>query len=386
MKKNYLLIAILFFAAAAFPQSQPIPFGNHPMHVPVSIPAKHAGLSRNLYQFYIDYDTADAFNWGGNYTRLLWEHNWHHIIGDTVNGYNPLKYCVVAFDSLFDPYNQVSYSNAATQSIAIDSIFSLVGQENNSGTDDTLITSIVALTAAGFPMNSFLWMDTIIISASAPLSNPNWLSAVKLSWAPGFASNIKRFGVRMEYHGDRADTFGILAGFGSFIGPCGTNPSATLAQTSSFFPNTYNYWLGSSLLLPTATGGFIYYDCNGNAAYDAGSDGASYLQNMTIWCYVHISDIPIGIREEVVSGIKLSNSPNPFSDKTTIRYELQKPGNVEIQFSDITGRIIGTMNEGYHAAGNYSAVYDGSPLSKGIYFYTLKTENGSLTNKMIVSK
>ena len=59
MKKIYSLIAILFFAAGVFAQSnQPLPFGHHPLHVPVNIPAKHVDLSRTVDQLYIDYHSG----------------------------------------------------------------------------------------------------------------------------------------------------------------------------------------------------------------------------------------------------------------------------------------------------------------------------------------
>jgi len=383
MKKLYSLIAIMMFAAGVFAQSnQALPFGNRTLHIPVNIPQKNVDLSRATNQLYIDYDTADAFLWAGSYGRFIWDHNWNYVAADS-----SLKYCVVGFDSLYDPYNLISYPNSAVQSIIVDSIFAAVGQENNSGTDDTLITKIVSLTAAGYPQNTVLWADTTIISAGTPLSTPDWLNSVLLTWAPAFGANVSRFGVRMEYHGDKADTLGIIAGFGSFTGPCGTNPSATLAQLSNFNPNTYNFWTQYNQLLPTSTGGFIYYDCNASGGYDAGSDGASYLANMAIWVYVTISDQPLAVNEQEGNNMTLfSSSPNPFSDITNIRYKIEKPGNVQIVISDISGRVISNLNEGFRAAGPHSSEFDGSRLSKGVYFFTLKTENGSLTNKMVISR
>jgi hypothetical protein len=387
MKKLYPLIAIMVFTVAVFAQSnQGLPFGNKPLHKPINVPEKFVDLSSRVTNaLYIDYDTADAFLWSGSYSRFIWDHNWNYVAADS-----SLKYCVVAFDSLYDPYNLIGYPNSGVQSIVVDSILAAVGQENNSGTDDTLITKIVSLTAAGYPQNNVLWADTTIIPAGTPLSSPDWLNSVALSWAPGYAGNIQRFGVRMEYHGDKLDTFGVIAGFGSFTGPCGTNPSATLAQSSNFKPgkpNTFNFWTQYNQLLPTSTGGFIYYDCNGNGGYDAGSDGASYLQNMTIWVHVTISDQQVAVNEIEGNSMSLfTNTPNPFSDITNIRYKLEKAGNVQIKITDMAGRVISDLNEGFRSSGNHSVQYDGSQLSKGVYFFTLTTENGSITNKMVISR
>ena len=104
--------------------------------------------------------------------------------------------------------------------------------------------------------------------------------------------------------------------------------------------------------------------------------------------YLVTSSFTTGLNENVsATGVKLyQNQPNPFNHTTTIKYETQLAGTVVFEVRDLTGRLVMELNQGTQSAGKHAAVIDVSELSKGMYLYTLKTNNESLTRRMIVSE
>ena len=85
------------------------------------------------------------------------------------------------------------------------------------------------------------------------------------------------------------------------------------------------------------------------------------------------------------------NYPNPFNPTTTLRYELPKPGKVEIRIFDLQGRLVNQLVSEYQEVGKYSVVWNGCdnngvPVPSGIYFYQLNTGSYSKTRKAILMK
>ncbi|UCH13727.1 MAG: CotH kinase family protein [Bacteroidales bacterium] len=78
--------------------------------------------------------------------------------------------------------------------------------------------------------------------------------------------------------------------------------------------------------------------------------------------------------------------PNPFSDFTTIFYNLQEAGNIEISIFSVDGRLITTLFSGYHQAGSYSIVWRPSELESGVYFYIISSNQLRETGKLMFIK
>jgi hypothetical protein len=67
----------------------------------------------------------------------------------------------------------------------------------------------------------------------------------------------------------------------------------------------------------------------------------------------------------------LDNYPNPFNPTTTIKYQLPDVGTrfiVSLKVYDVLGREAATLVDEMKEAGYYTATFDGSRLSSGIYF------------------
>lgn len=81
----------------------------------------------------------------------------------------------------------------------------------------------------------------------------------------------------------------------------------------------------------------------------------------------------------------VGNSPNPFQGNTTVQFQSTRPGTVQLEVRDLTGRMV---IQGNHrmAVGENSIVVDASTLSPGVYLYTLSNGKMAQTRKMVVSE
>ncbi len=80
------------------------------------------------------------------------------------------------------------------------------------------------------------------------------------------------------------------------------------------------------------------------------------------------------------------NYPNPFNPGTMINYQLPMNGYVTLKVYDVLGREAASLVNEIKEAGSYSAKFDGSQLSSGIYFYTLQSGNFTATKKLTLMK
>jgi hypothetical protein len=85
------------------------------------------------------------------------------------------------------------------------------------------------------------------------------------------------------------------------------------------------------------------------------------------------------------------NYPNPFNPVTTLRYDLPEDALVNITIYDMMGRVVKTMvnsqqNTGYKSV-RWNATNDkGSPVSAGLYLYTIQAGDFRQTKKMVLLK
>ncbi|MBN1466157.1 T9SS type A sorting domain-containing protein [candidate division KSB1 bacterium] len=71
------------------------------------------------------------------------------------------------------------------------------------------------------------------------------------------------------------------------------------------------------------------------------------------------------------------NYPNPFNSETTIRYELDAAGQVNLAVYDVTGQLVQTLVHDWQSAGSQQVRWDGrdaaaQPLSSGVYILRLQ--------------
>ena len=86
-----------------------------------------------------------------------------------------------------------------------------------------------------------------------------------------------------------------------------------------------------------------------------------------------------------------NNYPNPFNPRTTIHYDLNENGIVNITIYDMIGRQVVILTNDYQLAGyssiQWNSVNDfGQPVPAGVYLYTVRGKGFSQTRKMLLLK
>ena len=80
------------------------------------------------------------------------------------------------------------------------------------------------------------------------------------------------------------------------------------------------------------------------------------------------------------------NYPNPFNPTTRITYSVPKYSYLSLKVYNQLGQEVTTLFEGYRETGNYHAIFDGSGLPSGIYFYQMRTEHFVKMKKLMLLK
>ena len=85
------------------------------------------------------------------------------------------------------------------------------------------------------------------------------------------------------------------------------------------------------------------------------------------------------------------NYPNPFNPSTKISYQTPADGMVRLEVYDIMGRTVSSLVNEEKPAGQFTATFEGSNFTSGIYFYRLKViardgKSFPQSNKMILMK
>ncbi|GAB5519044.1 MAG: hypothetical protein RhofKO_12950 [Rhodothermales bacterium] len=81
------------------------------------------------------------------------------------------------------------------------------------------------------------------------------------------------------------------------------------------------------------------------------------------------------------------NYPEPFSQQTTIRYEVIDTVPVQLTIYDLLGRRVRTLVDGVQDAGVYDVVFEAGDLPTGTYFYRLEAAGYvSITRRMVLQR
>ncbi|HEX9615337.1 MAG TPA: T9SS type A sorting domain-containing protein [Bacteroidota bacterium] len=145
-------------------------------------------------------------------------------------------------------------------------------------------------------------------------------------------------------------------------------------------------------------GGTVPGNASGYAStYDVAFDenGNVYSQSYFGWTvekWTYNGTLPVisgveRVSNTVPEAFRLEqNFPNPFNPATTIEFTVLNSGSVSLKVFDLLGREVTVLAQGHMVAGTYRATFEASNLPGGIYFYTLRTHDGSVTKKMTLVK
>ncbi|MCB0729178.1 MAG: T9SS type A sorting domain-containing protein [Ignavibacteriae bacterium] len=80
------------------------------------------------------------------------------------------------------------------------------------------------------------------------------------------------------------------------------------------------------------------------------------------------------------------NYPNPFNPTTNLEFGISELGLVTLKIYDISGKEVMTLVNEQKSPGYYSVSFNGTNLSSGIYFYSIKAGDFVSTKKMTLIK
>lgn len=346
-----------------------------------------ASTNRDIVQdLYIDYSVVDNFLQATTPTSqssFLWSFNSRNNNSDTSLSFVGVKFFQIT--GYTDPADvNTSFVDpvifAANYEMIIDSIFTLVSHENNSGQPDSLIVEVHRLQSnanATFADPAIvLWGDTTITSTSLS-PNGNWLGsgAVQfLSWAPNITVPVgRRAGVTIKYFGPKQDSIGIIASYISNPdGPSSPNDIA-LKSAAPFSVMKYPPFIPN-------------YSENSDIFYtpQPGADtGYFYAQNWEIWIKARINEV---LDIENVNGITMGHAyPNPFTEVTNFTFNLDQSAEVGVQLFDITGKLVFTENMGKKSPGKNNVSINAGNLPSGMYMYRITADgNASVSKKVTI--
>jgi hypothetical protein len=87
--------------------------------------------------------------------------------------------------------------------------------------------------------------------------------------------------------------------------------------------------------------------------------------------------------EAVVSAVTLTSFPNPFTNTSTITYQLDKDGHVQLTVLDLTGRQVRVLVNAAAKAGIHRTSFNASQLAAGVYWLKMVV-NGKVVTRQIV--
>jgi hypothetical protein len=80
------------------------------------------------------------------------------------------------------------------------------------------------------------------------------------------------------------------------------------------------------------------------------------------------------------------NSPNPFSDETTIFFYLQEPSWIKFEFFNSHIELIKELERQIYPKGENKIVFSGKDLPVGVYFYRVQSDDFVDVRKMVLTR
>jgi hypothetical protein len=135
-------------------------------------------------------------------------------------------------------------------------------------------------------------------------------------------------------------------------------------------------------------GGFSFIYIRDNDA-NGRLDRADFMHDVLIWLGNPVgAPTPVGTAK--VNSLD-QNYPNPFNPQTTIAFSVRERGLVTLKVYDVSGELVRTLADESFTEGAHTKVWDGrndagQPVSSGVYFYKLVSNNFTQTKKMVLLK
>ncbi len=136
--------------------------------------------------------------------------------------------------------------------------------------------------------------------------------------------------------------------------------------------------------IPTSSPTLTFLAAAWDTLYAGFSSGGIVRRGLSEFGITKVNEIH---SESVPKDISLSqNYPNPFNPATKINFTLSQSGLVSLKVYDAIGREVATIVQEQMNAGSYTAEFNGSGVSSGVYFYRLISGTYISMRKMVLMK
>ncbi|MBK7939376.1 MAG: ScyD/ScyE family protein [Lewinellaceae bacterium] len=115
-------------------------------------------------------------------------------------------------------------------------------------------------------------------------------------------------------------------------------------------------------------------------------DAVGDLYVSDLFGFVYKYDLVTGTEEANLNTIKVTASPNPFSERVDIGFELESPASVRANIYDLNGRLIKAFSGQKMAAGKQVLTWEASAALPGTYIYHLLVEGRLASGMLEVSR
>jgi hypothetical protein len=170
--------------------------------------------------------------------------------------------------------------------------------------------------------------------------------------------------------------------------------NVTVAGTVFKFPGNANT-CASLTGTPTTAGSYTlqfkvqpYLTPSGgscSSSPNVGAGSSSYASPTTLAYYIIKINAPAGVNENISGkSFNLCNAPNPFSEKTTVSFQVQDESTASIRVYNLLGSKI--FEEKFTTRyGDNSFELDGACWGAGIYIYTVQYKQHTETKRLVVN-
>lgn len=198
-----------------------------------------------------------------------------------------------------------------------------------------------------------------------------------------------RWGFEFTVIGENGQQIGSLTNLGAQTQISSTSNRSYAKQTSVGTQNGTSGGVTWTVrwTAPAAGAGNASIYLVGNAANGNFSTSGDHIYAISqVWTENDLSPAPL----PVLAAAELKpNFPNPFNPRTTLAYELPAAQSVRLAIYSLDGRLVRNLVDGLRGEGRHEVMWDGldqqgSAVSSGTYFYTLRTLDGVQTRSMVL--
>ncbi len=172
--------------------------------------------------------------------------------------------------------------------------------------------------------------------------------------------------------------WGRYSGYGDFWGP--------FVDLTSDLIHIFDECVFPSIASTSDDFLYLVYQTDDEPGLAVRGDEDPYGENYIRFMKIDKEELKVGVEEHaaIASYDVNQNYPNPFNGTSTVEVNVHHTTNLSLEVVNMMGQVVYTIDAGVAQPGMNDITIDASKLTAGVYFYTVKAGEASVTKKMIV--